>query len=701
MTQETFRFLTAATHYVPAVLWGTIAHDIWTYLHRRRPRGALPRVLFVLTILTTLHYAAWTVGALVRENLQGWSWLRGTLMSITDGTVIVIIALGRHVGVSWGSRRVAEPGVAWLAVNYGLCATVLVTAVLSELFILEVPGWQAYVLYSAYLLVLGIALVFFDFRRSAEQGTWRAGGLWQARTADVVVLGVALAMVAVQQAIPLAVGSTPLGLLLAPEPSGLALAMFALNGAAALLFAAPFLVRNLGDLLPTWLTALAATAAVLAVHALCRATIARATDPGMAAFVDAVAVVAVVFVIMPARSWLHDAVGRLLFRRGRLRWSELHDVIHALPPEGGVVECCRRTLAELVRILGLRGAAIFLRDGTTVVEGAIDVHPLERVWPRDGSGIPREPVVPVNIRDLPIELSDALTAANVLAAAPIESPRQWWGWVFITTDLRGASFSDDDDAAVAATIDQLALTLDAADLLARAVAVERSLAHAEKLAAIGELAARFAHEIRNPVTAARSLAQQLARDPASPLNAEHAGIILEELERVERQVRDLLRFARREELTLEPVDLGVLVRATARDLEPRLTAGGITVELDTTVDVVARADREKLRRVIVNLIENAMDALGNGRAEKHLALVVARDAESAVVRVADDGPGIPPEAQARIFDPFVSLKPSGTGLGLAIAKRTVDAHGGVISVASRPGSTAFEIRLPIETEVRS
>jgi len=314
--------------------------------------------------------------------------------------------------------------------------------------------------------------------------------------------------------------------------------------------------------------------------------------------------------------------------------------------------------------------------------------------------LPRETVVPVKIRDLPHELGDALTAANVLAAVPIASPRRYWGWVFITTDLRGASFGDDDDAAVAATTDQLALTLDAADLLARAVAVERSLAHAEKLAAIGELAARFAHEIRNPVTAARSLAQQLARDPASPLNAEHAGIILEELERVERQVRDLLRFARREELALEPVDLGVLVRATARDLEPRLTAGGITIALDTAADVVARADREKLRRVIVNLIENAMDALGNGHAEKHLGLVVARDAESAVVRVADDGPGIPLESQARIFDPFVSLKPSGTGLGLAIAKRTVDAHGGHISFTSRPGTTAFEIRLPI-AEMRS
>ena len=112
-------------------------------------------------------------------------------------------------------------------------------------------------------------------------------------------------------------------------------------------------------------------------------------------------------------------------------------------------------------------------------------------------------------------------------------------------------------------------------------------------------------------------------------------------------------------------------------------------------------DWDELVQVVQNLIENAMDALGNGRAEKHLALGVARDGGSAVLRDVDDGPGIPEEAQARVFDPFVSFKPSGTGLGLAIAKRTVDAHGGTIAVTSRPGATAFEVRLPLASEPRA
>jgi signal transduction histidine kinase len=266
------------------------------------------------------------------------------------------------------------------------------------------------------------------------------------------------------------------------------------------------------------------------------------------------------------------------------------------------------------------------------------------------------------------------------------------------TGFFGGTFREDDAEMFEGFVDQLALVLDAADLLARTVAAERSLAHAEKLAAIGELAARFAHDIRNPVTGARSLAQQLARDPMSPANAEHAGIILEELERVERQVRELLRFARRDELALAPTDVSALVRATAHAFADRLAADGIDLGLDITDGVVARADGEKVRRVLVNLIENAMDALQNGRPEKHLALGVARDGERAIVRIADDGAGIPIEAQPSVFDPFVSLKPSGTGLGLAIAKRIVDAHGGTITFSSRPGATAFEIRLPLAHE---
>src|SRR5262249_61836446 len=133
----------------------------------------------------------------------------------------------------------------------------------------------------------------------------------------------------------------------------------------------------------------------------------------------------------------------------------------------------------------------------------------------------------------------ALVAAEIVGVTPIVSPRRRWGYGFVTTGVLRASFTVEEIDAVQALAGQFALVLDAAELLERAIAVERSLAHSEKLAAVGELAARVAHEIRNPVTAAPSLAHLTVRDPRSPHNVEHAELILAELGRVEGQAHAL------------------------------------------------------------------------------------------------------------------------------------------------------------------
>src|SRR5262249_42002710 len=157
------------------------------------------------------------------------------------------------------------------------------------------------------------------------------------------------------------------------------------------------------------------------------------------------------------------------------------------------------------------------------------------VWPRGAAAdsLPRRAFGGPEFRLLPRPLAEAMIEAQVSGVVPIVSPRRRWGDWFATAGLMTAIYSDEDVQGWEAFATQLALVRAAAELVARAVAVERSLAHAEKLAAVGELVARIVHEIRNPVTAARSLAQQLCREPGAAFQAEHE-VILGELERVER-----------------------------------------------------------------------------------------------------------------------------------------------------------------------
>jgi signal transduction histidine kinase len=394
----------------------------------------------------------------------------------------------------------------------------------------------------------------------------------------------------------------------------------------------------------------------------------------------------------------------LLFRRSRHLLAELHTFLIQLSPELGIVECCRQALAEVARLMSLRGAAIMLTDRPGIItHGTLNTEPLEGVRSdlTNDTAIPPGPFSAKAFREVCEPLKDALIEADVVGVIPIAGPRRSWGHVFITTGGLGATFSDDDLQAMQTFGDQLALILDAAELLERTVSVERSLAHSEKLAAIGELAARVAHEIRNPVTAARSLAQQLVREPDSPFRVEH-DLILEELERIERQVAALLRFARREEFQFETLDLGVLVGSTASALRPRVEQAGVSLQVDAPDGIKARIDREKFRQVLINLVENAVDALAQRNGNARVSVALSTSNGSAQLRVSDNGPGVSEQVMERLFEPFFSLKEQGTGLGLAIARRTIEAHGGhIVAQPAGGGGLSFEIELPVAGSAKS
>lgn len=210
--------------------------------------------------------------------------------------------------------------------------------------------------------------------------------------------------------------------------------------------------------------------------------------------------------------------------------------------------------------------------------------------------------------------------------------------------------------------------------------------------ALEQLSASIAHEIRNPVTAAKSLVQQMRDDPASPDNTEYARVALEELDRVERAISHLLRYAREEELRIETIELAAVVHAALEHLAERRARTLAELDLDIDGSATLEADADKLRRVVENLVGNALDALderpGN---EPRIAISAGTNlaGDRVWLRVRDNGPGIEPERLERIWSPFHTSKPSGTGLGLAISKKLVEAHGGTLE-ASSDGKTGTE-----------
>jgi len=213
-----------------------------------------------------------------------------------------------------------------------------------------------------------------------------------------------------------------------------------------------------------------------------------------------------------------------------------------------------------------------------------------------------------------------------------------------------------------------------------------------------ELSAQVAHEIRNPITAARSLVQQMDEDPSSAENVAYAKLALDELDRVERSVAHLLRYAREEDLHLDEVRLASLVESALASCDARIAGQGVRLVREIGSDALLRADAEKLRSVLINLVNNALDALAESQPAEPILEVQAGENLAGTecwIRVRDNGSGIEAEALPKIWSPFFTSKSAGTGLGLAISRKVAEAHGGSIEVASRPGEGAeFTVTIP-------
>ncbi len=233
-------------------------------------------------------------------------------------------------------------------------------------------------------------------------------------------------------------------------------------------------------------------------------------------------------------------------------------------------------------------------------------------------------------------------------------------------------------------------------VLARLRQVERDALQAERLAWVGQMAAGVAHEIRNPLMAIKLLVQAAA-DPHReiPFRSRDLAVIEQEIGRLEGIVTGFLDFARPPTPAKQLVELAPLVADAVAGLGARAALQGVAVVADLAAGPAAVvADPGQFRQVVYNLLYNALDAQPGGG---EVRVTAATGAAGLELRVEDRCPGPPADLGERIFDPFVSTKPTGVGLGLSICRRIVESHGGTIRVGARPGGgAAFTVCLPLD-----
>jgi signal transduction histidine kinase len=225
-------------------------------------------------------------------------------------------------------------------------------------------------------------------------------------------------------------------------------------------------------------------------------------------------------------------------------------------------------------------------------------------------------------------------------------------------------------------------------------ALTEQLIRADRLAAMGELTAGVAHEVRNPLGVIRATVQLLEDAECDPARiSEAAEIIKQEIDRLDKVIKALLDFGRPSTPTLVEVDIDSVLDDVVLFTKRFATQSDVVIERSSASSLPpVLADPDQLKQVFLNLVTNAVQAMevAGGR----IWITERSEGDFVEVEVADNGPGIPPEELGKVFDPFYSKRAGGTGLGLTIVHRIVDEHGGHIEVESSAEGTTFKVSLP-------
>ncbi len=304
-----------------------------------------------------------------------------------------------------------------------------------------------------------------------------------------------------------------------------------------------------------------------------------------------------------------------------------------------------------------------------------------------------------------VALVAALTAGGLYALAASLAP-PWVGWpsvvsLSVLVGLPAVSLGHVAERERRAREEVERLNAELTGTLSRLQATQNELLESERMATVGRLSLRIAHEVRNPISAIElnaEMLQDIVRDRSGPDMEEAGGLVAairDQVNALDALTEEYLVFARFPRPHFEEESINQLVEELAEFVRPVATRQGLEVRVATDAEIpMMEIDRGLLRQAVLNLVKNGFEAMSRGG---ELTVSSCLDGAAVEIAVSDTGPGIDANLAQRLFEPFFTTKPQGTGLGLGIARQITEEHGGELRWANRPGGgLTFTMRLPIK-----
>ncbi|HEU4712754.1 MAG TPA: ATP-binding protein [Pyrinomonadaceae bacterium] len=404
--------------------------------------------------------------------------------------------------------------------------------------------------------------------------------------------------------------------------------------------------------------------------------------PGL---VEALLILALALLAAPLRGWLAQRFQKL-FERETALYKEIVSRIGSYAGQYKQLSDLLQFVEERTKeALGLRQLKIFV-DGS--VAGELNG---DRRIPENWGEIVLEKSRAIGWS--PVEDDPVLVEQGFKLAYPLRREENVEG--LLAVDATPASLTSDVRSVIEILANQVAIAIDDSRLLEENVRLERELAERERLAALGRMAATVAHEIKNPLSAIKSIAQVMREDESLNEYERDLSLIVGETDRLSQSITQLLSFARKESPAAEALSVGELVQTSVDLFRANAREQGIdlncAIETDATL---AGKSVSAVRDALSNLLLNALQATPTGG---EVSLTASKDDGELLISVQDSGAGVPNDMRERIWEPFFTTRQRGTGLGLAIVRKRVQEVGGSASlgVSRNKHGALFHIRIPL------